>query len=169
MGWAWLIVLLATYPWVLGADLASDALASSSLIFFVSGACVIAPCRRLRRWQSVLFAGALGFLFEARLPVPDGLLAFLLVGLAIFLSSHRSWLRTTPRMLQAAAAANTLACLCWAVGSAYQSGLGSELGVRLLPQLLFAWFAGAMAFIPVALTQNAVMDRLAVPPAPETP
>ena len=169
MGWAWLIVLLATYPWLLGADLASDVLASSSLIFFVSGACLIAPCRRLRRWQSVLFAGALGFLFEARLPVPDGLLAFFLVGLAIFLSSHRPWIRTTPRMLQAAAAANALACLCWLVGSAYHSGLGSELGFRLLPQFLFAGAVGWAIFIPVALTQNAVMDRLAVPPAPETP
>jgi hypothetical protein len=24
MGWAWLILLLATYPWLLGADLATD-------------------------------------------------------------------------------------------------------------------------------------------------
>jgi hypothetical protein len=48
MGWAWLFWLLATYPWLLGADLATDTLASSSLVWFVSGTCLIAPSRRLR-------------------------------------------------------------------------------------------------------------------------
>jgi len=103
MGWAWLILLLATYPWLLGADLASDALASSSLVFFVSGACLIAPSRRLKRWQMILFAGCLGFLFEARRPIPDGALALSLVAAAIFLSTQRQHLRNTPGMLRAQA------------------------------------------------------------------
>ena len=111
MGWAWLILLLATYPWLLGADLASDTLASSSLVVFVSGTCLIAPSRRLKRWQCVLFAAGLGFLFEARRPIPDGTLALTLVAVAIFLSSNRPLLRSTPRMLQGAAIVNVATCL----------------------------------------------------------
>ncbi len=169
MGWAWLLLLLATYPWLLGADLATDALASSTLVVFVTGAALIAPCRRLRRWQCVLLAAAAGFLFESRRPIPDGLLALALVGIAIFLSTHRAWLRSTPRMLQAAAAVNAVACLLWALGAAYESALplGAHFA-QLLLQILFAAALGLVALVPLALTQNAVMDRLGVPP-PEQP
>ena len=170
MGWAWLILLLATYPWLLGADLAGDALAPSSLVVFVSGACLIAPCRRLRRWQCVLFAAGLGFLFEARRPVPDGALALTLVGVAIFLSSNRPLLRSTPLMLQAAAVVNVGACLVWFLAAAFGAvaGPGGTFG-QLVVQLLLAGLVGTLALVPVALTQNAAMDRLGVPPAPELP
>jgi hypothetical protein len=169
MGWAWLILVLATYPWLLGADMASDSLASGSLIFFVAGACLIAPCRRLRRWQAVLFAGCVGFLFEARRPIPDGILAFALIGAAIFLSSNRQHLRTTPGMLRAAAAVNVLACLVWFLGAAYASPVaGVDLAWQLSMQLLLAGVIGTVGLIPVALTQNAVMDRFGVPPPPES-
>jgi len=170
MGWAWLILVLATYPWLLGADLASDALASSSLVFFITGTCLIAPCRRLRRWQAVLFAACLGFLFEARRPIPDGIVAFALVAVAIFLSSNRQHLRTTPGMLRAAAAINIIACLVWFVAAAYAAPVaGADLAWQLILQLLIAGFVGTVGLIPIALTQNAAMDRFGVPPAPETP
>jgi hypothetical protein len=170
MGWSWLILLLATYPWLLGADLASDALASSSLVVFLSGACLIAPCRRLKRWQCVLFAAGLGFLFEARRPVPDGALALTLVAVAIFLSSNRPLLRSTPRMLQGATLVNVGACLVWSVATAFAAERPSDaVAGHLTLQLLLAAVVGAVGLVPLALTQNAAMDRLGVPPAPELP
>lgn len=170
MSWAWLILLLATYPWLLGADLASDTLASSSLVFFLSGTCLIAPCRRLKRWQTILFAAFLGFLFEARRPIPDGALALSLVAIAIFLSSNRQLLRNTPGMLRAAAIVNVGACLIWFVASSYGSPVSSgDLAGHLALQLLLAGVVGTVGLIPVALTQNAALDRLGVPPASETP
>jgi hypothetical protein len=168
MGWAWLIILLATYPWLLAADLAGDSLASSSLVVFVSGACLIAPCRRLKRWQCVLFAAALGFLFEARRPIPDGALAITLVAVAIYLSSNRPLLRSTPRMLQVAAIVNIGACLVWYLAAAFATDAPSDGAAgHLFGQLLLAGVVGAVGLVPVALTQNAVMDRAGVPPAPE--
>lgn len=170
MGWAWLILVLATYPWLLGADLASDTLASSYLVFFVTGACLIAPCRRLRRWQTILFAACLGFLFEARRPIPDGALALTLVAAAIFLSSNRQLLRTTPGMLRASAIVNVAACLCWFLAAAATSPASAgEQAFGLFLQLLLAAVVGVVALVPIALTQNSAMDRLGVPPAPETP
>ena len=170
MGWAWLILLLATYPWLLGADLASDTLASSSLVFFLSGTCLIAPCRRLKRWQATLFAACVGFLFEARRPIPDGALAVSLVAVPIFLSSNRQLTRNTPGMLRAAAIVNVGACLVWFVASSYGSAVsGADLAGHLFLQLLLAVVVGTIGLIPVALTQNAAMDRMGVPPAPETP
>ena len=170
MGWAWLILLLATYPWLLGADLASDTLASSSLVFFISGTCLIAPCRRLKRWQAVLFAASLGFLFEARRPIPDGALALCLVAIAIFLSSNRQLMRNTPSMLRSAAIVNVGACLVWFVASSYASPAAApDLAWHLFLQLLLTGVVGTIGLLPVALTQNAVMDRLNVPPAPDTP
>lgn len=153
-----------------GADLASDALASSSLVVFVSGACLIAPARRLKRWQCVLFAAGLGFLFEARRPIPDGALALALVAVAIFLSSNRALLRSTPRMLQGAAVVNVGACLTWFVAAAIAADAPADGAFgHLFGQLLLAGVVGALGLIPVALTQNAAMDRLGVPPAPDNP
>jgi len=170
MGWAWLFLLLATYPWLLGADLATDTLASSSLVWFVSGTCLIAPSRRLRRWQTVLFAACVGFLFEARRPIPDGALALTLVAASIFLSSNRQLLRNTPGLLRAAAVVNVGACLVWYLSAAYVAPANApDLGGHLLTQLLLAGVVGTVGFIPIALTQNAAMDRLGVPPATDTP
>jgi len=170
MGWAWLFLVLATYPWLLGADLASDVFASSSLTIFVSGACLIAPSRRLRRWQAVLFAAFLGFLFEARRPVPDGSVALALVAAVIFLSSNRQLLRNTPGMLRAAVIVNVLACLCWYLGAAFAAPVAANVpSGQLILQLLVAALVGVIILLPVALTQNAAMDRLGVPPTPETP
>jgi hypothetical protein len=170
MAWAWLILLLATYPWLLGADLVTDVAGATALLCFITGACLIAPCRRLPRWQCVLFAASIGFLFEARRPIPDGLLALTLVAAAIFLSSNRPLLRSTPRMLRAAAIINALACLGWMVGAATVSpGSGEAFTGLALAQLALAVFFGVLALVPVALTQNAVMDRLGVAPAHDKP
>ena len=40
---------------------------------------------------------------------------------------------------------------------------------HLFGQLLLAGVVGTLGLVPVALTQNAVMDRVGVPPAPEQP
>jgi hypothetical protein len=170
MGWAWLIILLATYPWLLGADLLSDLLAPSALLCFITGACLIAPCQRLPRWQCVLFAAATGFLFEARRPIPDGLLALALVAAAIFLSSNRPLLRSVPRALQAAAIVNGAACLCWLAGVAFVTpGPAGELNGHAFTQFGCALLLGFLALAPVAATQHAVMDRLGVAPAADQP
>jgi 3-methyladenine DNA glycosylase/8-oxoguanine DNA glycosylase len=79
-------------------------------------------------------------------------------------------LRNTPGMLRSAVAVNLLACLVWFVCSAYVSpGASADTIWQLCLQLLVAGTAGAIALVPVALTQNAVMDRIGVPPAAETP
>ena len=66
MVWAWFIVLLATLPGLWVADLLTDSLAGTNLVVFISGAAIVAPCRRLKRWQAVIFAACVGFLFVAR-------------------------------------------------------------------------------------------------------
>jgi hypothetical protein len=172
MGWAWLILLLATYPWLLAADLASDLFAGSGLALFVSGACVIAPCRRLRPAQAIPFAGCVGFLFEARRPIPDGTLAISLAAIAIFLTSNKPLLRNAPGMLRAAIIANLLTCAGWFVASSLEVGRtgAAESGfmTQLVLQVGLAAVAGAILFIPVALAQNHVMDRIGIPPATDT-
>ena len=174
MGWAWLILLLTTFPWLLAADLASDLTAGAGLIVFISGACIVAPCRRLRRWQSVPFAASVGFLFEARRPIPDGALALFLAAAAIFLTSDKQLIRNTPRMLRAAAACNAAACLIWFTFSAGSAGQLSGLKLfSFIPQLIIpvsmAGVAGVIIYIPVSLVQNAAMDRIGIPPASEGP
>ena len=168
MAWSWILLLLATYPWLLGADLISDTLASSTVVIFVTGTCLIAPCRRLPRWQCVLFAAGAGFLFEARRPIPDGLLALSLVAATITLSSGGPLLRSTLRRFLAATTINLGACLVWYLGAAYASPAPAEnLLIQMFPQLLLAALVGAASLIPIALTQNAVMDRLGIAPPPE--
>ena len=166
--WAWLILLLATFPWLLGVDLLSDALAASGVCLFVSGAAIIAPCRRLRRWQAVLFSGCVGFLFESLRPIPDGSLALLLVFVAIYLTSHRDEIRDTPKMFGAAVVVNTLACSAWfiAAGLAHTKEVPlfslHFLGQWLL-HLLLAIILAVLLLVPLTLVQNYAMDRAGVP------
>ena len=122
LSWAWLFLLLATFPWLLGVDLLSDSIAASGVCLFISGAAIIAPCRRLRRWQAVLFSACVGFLFEARRPIPLGTLPFLLAGLSIFLTSNRILLRNTPLVLRGAVLCNTLACTAWFTAAGLRPG-----------------------------------------------
>jgi hypothetical protein len=174
MVWAWFIVLLATLPCLWLADLGSDVLARHSLVLFISGAALVAPCRRLKRWQAVLFAACVGFLFEARRPIPAGTLAFLLAGVSIFLTSNRLLLRNTPLVLRGAVICNTLACTAWFTASALRAnavpaqGLSFFLG-QLLLQVGLAAVTALLVFVPLALIQDAAMDRAGVPPALDVP
>ena len=95
-------------------------------------------------------------------------MALTLVAVAIFLSSNRPLLRSTPRMLQGAAIVNVGACLVWYLAAGFASDAPSDGAAgHLFGQLLLAGVVGTLGLVPVALTQNAAMDRLGVPPAPE--
>lgn len=174
MVWSWFILLLATLPCLWVADLLTDALAGTNLVLFISGAAIVAPCRRLKRWQAVLFAACVGFLFEARRPIPAGTLPFLLAGLSIFLTSNRILLRNTPLVLRGALLCNTLACTAWftaagARAGAFAAGEFADFALQLLPQVGFAALIAVLAFVPLALIQDAAMDRTGLPPALESP
>ena len=174
MVWAWFIVLLATLPGLWVADLLTDSLAGTNLVVFISGAAIVAPCRRLKRWQAVIFAACVGVLFEARRPIPLGTLPFLLAGLSIFLTSNRILLRNTPLVLRGAVLCNTLACTAWftaaglRAGAFAQGNLG-DITLQLLIQVGFAAAIALLVFVPLALIQDAAMDRTGLPPALESP
>jgi cation transporter-like permease len=73
-------------------------------------------------------------------------------------------------MLQGAAIVNVGACLVWYLASAFSSSAPSAgVAGHLVGQLLLAGVVGIIGLVPVALTQNAVMDRAGVPPAPDLP
>lgn len=174
MVWAWFIVLLATLPGLWVADLLTDSLAGNNLVVFISGAAIVAPCRRLKRWQAVIFAACVGFLFEARRPIPLGTLPFLLAGLSIFLTSNRILLRNTPLVLRGAVLCNTLACTAWFTAAglrpgAFAQGNLGDITLQLLIQVGFAAAIALLVFVPLALIQDAAMDRTGLPPALESP
>jgi hypothetical protein len=174
MGWAWLIMLLATYPWLLGADLASDVLARGGFVVFISGVCIVAPCRRLRPIQAIPFAACVGFLFEARRPIPDGVLAFTLVAISIFLTANKPLLRNAPGLLRGAIISNTLACTAWAAATALvlsttEAPSSNSTLTHFALQVALAALIGAALYIPISLVQNYAMDRIGVPPAADTP
>lgn len=174
MSWSWLIILLATYPWLFAADLLSDWTAPWGFNVFVSGAAIVLPCSRLRRWQAVLFSGCVGFLFEARRPIPDGILALALVAVAIFLTSNKSLLRSAPRLMRASLIVNLAAATLWFSAVALTLG---QLSFRnlgdFLPQLLLQLIASALVtlilFWPLSLSQIAALDHMNAPLANETP
>jgi hypothetical protein len=174
MAWAWFILLLATLPCLWVADLLSDALAGHNLVLFISGVAIVAPCRRLKRWQAVLFAACIGFLFEARRPIPSGTLPFLLAGVSIFLTSNRILLRNTPLVLRGALICNTLACTAWFTSAALRAGAlrqgdAADFVLPLLTQVGLAAIVAVLVFVPLALIQDAAMDRVGLPPALESP
>ena len=172
LSWAWLFLLLATFPWLIGIDLLSDAMATSGVCLFISGAAIIAPCRRLRRWQAVLFSACIGFLFESLRPIPDGSLALLLVLVAIYLTSHRGEIRDMPKMFWAAVLVNGLTCTAWFIAA----GLAHTKEVPLLSlhflgqwlvHLLLAIILAVLLLVPLTLVQNFAMDKVGVPPSDE--
>ena len=173
MTWGWFFVLLVTYPWLLLADMLSDSLTTWGVVVFISGAVLVVPCRRLKLWQSVLFAACLGFMFEARRPVPDGFFAFWMMAAAIFLTTRRDWLRNLSLLFRAAVLCNLLGCVVWYFASAWSlprrsvglvwgdvlSEFVLQLGVALLASLIF--------LLPVTWVQEAMLDRVGFPPAKE--
>lgn len=168
LGWAWFFLLLATYPWLLGVDLLSDSVATTGVGLFASGAAIIAPCRRLRRWQAVLFSACIGFLFESLRPIPDGSVALLLVLAAIYLTSNRDEIRDLPRMFRGAVAVNALACTGWFLASALahrqQVPVASLHFVgQWLLHLLAATTLAVLLLVPLASIQNYAMDKAGVP------
>lgn len=172
LSWTWFFLLLATYPWLLGVDLLTDACAGTGVALGISGVVIIAPCRRLRRWQAVLFAGCVGFLYEAMRPVPDGSVALVLVVGAIFLTSNRPSIRELPLMFRGAILMNSLACTGWFIAS----GLRHQAEVPLvsmhflgqwLLHLMCAAILAVLLLVPIALVQNFTMDKAGVPRADE--
>lgn len=166
--WAWFFLILATYPWLFVSDLFSSTLASSGLNFFITGAALIAPCRRLKRWQAVLFAGCVGFMFEAYRPIPPGTVAISLVTLAILLGNYRSYLRTTLATVQAAVVVNACVAIIWFSATAYQSQAPTDIYNLIYQASIQATLSGLMGLaviIPLSTTQNWIMDLIGVPSA----
>ena len=166
--WAWFFLILATYPWLFVSDLVSSTLASSGLNYFITGAALIAPCRRLKRWQAVLFAGCVGFMFEAYRPIPNGTVAISLVTLAILLGNYRSYLRTHLGMIQAAVVVNAGAAIIWFTAAAYQSEGQTDIYNAIYETAIQGTLSGLMGLIiimPLATTQNWIMDLIGVPSA----
>jgi hypothetical protein len=166
--WAWFFLILATYPWLFVADLVSSTLASSGLNYFITGAALIAPCRRLKRWQAVLFAGSVGFMFEAYRPIPNGTVAISLVTLAILLGNYRSYLRTNLGTIQAAVVVNAVAAIIWFTTSAYLCEAPTDIYNNIYQAAIQGTLSGLMGLviiIPLATTQNWVMDLIGVPSA----
>lgn len=162
---AWFLLLLATYPWLLGADLLSSSMASWGLTFFISGATLIAPCRRMKRWQCVLFAAATGFLFEAVRPIPDGSVALIMVFFAIYINSYRSLLRSQSHIFYSAIALNSLVTLTWVIIAHVQCT--PEASVDTLTFLYLAALQvslsavlAALLISPIATVQNWAMDAI---------
>jgi hypothetical protein len=166
--WAWFFLILATYPWLFVADLLSSTLASSGLNYFITGAALIAPCRRLKRWQAVLFAGCIGFMFEAYRPIPNGSVAISLIFIAIVLGNYRTYLRTTLATTQAAAVVNATVALIWFSAAAYTSEAQSDIYNSIYQAAIQATLSGLMGLIviiPISTTQNWIMDLIGVPSA----
>jgi hypothetical protein len=166
--WAWFFLIIATYPWLFATDLLSSTLANTGLNYFITGATLIAPCRRLKRWQAVLFAGCVGFMFEAYRPIPSGSLAISLVALAILLGNYRTYLRPTLATTQAAIVINALAALIWFSAAAYGSESHTDvynLIYQAAIQTTLSGLMGLVIIIPLSSTQNWVMDKMGVPSA----
>ena len=166
--WAWFFLILATYPWLFVADLLSSTLASSGLNYFITGAALIAPCRRLKRWQAVLFAGCIGFMFEAYRPIPNGSVAISLITLALLLGNYRSYLRTTLATVQAAVVVNALVAIIWFTAAAHSSDATSDTYNIIYQGAIQGTLSGIMGLaiiIPLSTTQNWIMDKIGMPSA----
>ncbi len=167
---AWFLLLLATYPWLLGVDLLSSSLASWGLCFFISGAVIVTPCRRLRRWQCILFAASIGFLFEALRPIPDGSVALVLVFLSIYIHSYREALRSQSHVFFASMIANALVTLVWVVVAHVQCDAASSVDTFTFLYLAFVQVGlsavlAALLISPISAVQNWAMDAIGLPAA----
>lgn len=162
---AWFLLVLATYPWLLGVDLLSSSQASWGMCFFISGAVIVAPCRRLRRWQCILFAATIGFLFEALRPIPDGSVALVLVFLSIYIHSYRELIRSQSHIFYIAIILNALVTLIWAVVAHVQCDAVSSVDTFTFLYLTFVQVTlsavlAALLISGISAVQNWVMDAI---------
>lgn len=146
----WLIALGAAAPWIVTADLLSDALAPWGLAIFIPGALLAAPALRLRTGQALLLAACLGFAHEARRPMPDGAAAFTLMLAMLIAVNWRGPLRRRRRAwvagwINAGAAAATGAATGLASGELDAAGWALSLPLHVV----LAFGAGA-ALQPIA-------------------
>lgn len=173
MNWSWFLLLLATYPWLLVSDLVSDAMVDTGLVCFLAGAAVIAPARRFGRGPAALFALCVGFMFEARRPLPDGWLAFALAFAALAICGPQRLLRRPVAVWLAAIALNAAASALWfLLGglSAASEGLRVGPGGAAWTGFLQVTVAAACAAVVAPFmhrAQESLMDRLGVPEARE--
>lgn len=146
----WLIALGASAPWVIAADLVSDALAPWGLAVFVPGALLASPALRLGTTQALLLAACLGLAHEARRPVPDGAAAFILMLAMLLAVTWRGPLRRR-RRAWVAGWINAATCLAIsaATGVALGGGDGLAWGWSLAVHATLAFLAGA-AIQPLA-------------------
>ena len=146
----WLIALGASAPWIVAADLLSDALAPLGLAVFIPGAVLAAPALRLGTAQSLLLAACLGFAHEARRPVPDGAAAFILMLAMLVAVTWRGPLRRR-RRAWVAGWINAASCLAVGAATGVAVGGGDALawGWSLAVHALVAFLAGA-AIQPIA-------------------
>lgn len=146
----WLIALGASAPWVVAADLLSDALAPLGLAVFVPGALLASPALRLGTTQALVLAACLGFAHEARRPVPDGAAAFVLMLAMLLAVTWRGPLRRR-RRAWVAAGINASTCLAIAVatGVAVGGGDGLAWGWSVPVHAALAFLVGA-AIHPIA-------------------
>ena len=134
----WLIALGAAAPWVVAADLLSDALAPLGVAIFIPGALLASPALRLGTTQALLLAACLGFAHEARRPLPDGAAAAILMVAMLVAVNWRGPLRRR-RRAWVAGGINAGACLGIAVATGVSMGGGDGL--------TWAWSVPVHAFI----------------------
>ncbi|MGA0134526.1 MAG: hypothetical protein ACO3ND_09255 [Opitutales bacterium] len=173
MNWSWLLLLLATYPWLVASDLITDTLSDSGLVCFLAAAAMVAPSRRLGRGAAAIFALCIGFMFESRRPLPDGSVAFPLAFAAIALSGPQTLMRRPAQVWIGAIILNALATLVWVVAAgshAWYSGHPLPAGHLVWRGLLQVTVSAAAAALlaPFMLrAQESIMNRLGIPEARE--
>lgn len=146
----WLIALGAAAPWLLAADLLSDAIAPWGLAIFIPGALMASPALRLRTGQALLLAACLGFAHEARRPIPDGAAAFSLMLAMLVAVTWKGPLRRRRRAWVAGSLnAGAAAAVAGLTGLASGGGDAMAWGVAFPIHVALAFVAGA-AIQPVA-------------------
>lgn len=160
----WLIALGAAAPWIVAADLVSDALAPAGLALFIPGALMAAPALRLRTGQALLLAACLGLAHEARRPIPDGAAAFVLMASMLVAITWRGPLRRR-RRAWVAGWLNALGATLVSVVSGVATGGGDWLawGWSLPAHAALAFVAGAAVHPVAGAMQDHFLARAGFP------
>lgn len=160
----WLVALATCYPWLLAGDLLGDLTAPWHLLVFLPGAVLATPFLHLRTWQAVLLAGCVGLAYEARRPIPTGLLALGLMALSVVAVTWRDRLRSKPAWL-APATLNMLACAMALPASLPVSRTWNwgEIAWALPLQVVAAGLAAAALHRPMRAFQSHLLERSGLP------